>query len=115
MPAAPTATPEGKLKLAAAPVPSALPEVPPPASVVTTPAGEIWRILWLPESATVTVPSVPTATPNGALKLAAAPVPSALPAAFAAEPAHVATVATPATCPAPRTRVRVTSLPEPPA
>ena len=42
----------GALKVAAAPVPSALPKVPSPASVVTTPAGEIWRILRLAVSAT---------------------------------------------------------------
>ena len=45
MPSAPTATPAGELKLAAAPVASALPTEPEPASVVTNPVDEIFRIL----------------------------------------------------------------------
>ena len=46
-----TARPPGWLKPAALPVPSVDPNVP-PASVVTTPAGVILRMLWLSESAT---------------------------------------------------------------
>lgn len=70
-----------KLKLAAAPVPSALPPYcdADPASVVTTPAAVIFRMVLLPESATKTLPAPSAGTPLGTLKLAAAPVPSALP------------------------------------
>ena len=65
VPSAPTATPAGLSKLAAAPVPSVLPRVPEPATVVTTPAAVIFRILWEFLSATYTEPSAPTATPKG--------------------------------------------------
>ena len=82
----------GRLKRAAAPVPSALPAVPAPARVVTTPAAVIRRIALLEESATYTMPSVPTATPKGALNRAAAPVPSALPRV----PSPASVVTTPA-------------------
>ena len=90
-PAASTATPMGTLKRAAAPVPSALPPLPAvPASVVTTPAGVILRMVELFVSATYTAPAASTATPNGLLKRAPAPVPSALPL-LAAVPASVLT------------------------
>ena len=72
-----TATPYGLLKLAAAPVPSANAWLPLPASVVTTPRGVTCRMRLLRMSATTTMPleGIMT-TPNGSLKLAAAPVPS---------------------------------------
>ena len=89
VPSAATAIPVGKLKLAAVPVAFALPVEPEPASVVTTPAAVIFRIVLERLSATYTVPSAPTATPSGLLNVAAAPVPSALPAA--PEPASVVT------------------------
>ena len=61
------ATPRGWLKRAALPVPSTLPAEPArPASVVTTPAGVILRIVWFSESATKTLPAASTATPCGA-------------------------------------------------
>ena len=78
-PDASTAIPLGLLKLAAAPVPSCpigSPPIAPPASVVTTPAGVILRILLFIVSATKTVPYWSTAMPWGLLKLAAVPVPS---------------------------------------
>ena len=84
--------PVGSLKLAAVPVAFVLPNEPEPASVVTTPAAVIFRIAWFAESATYTVPSTPTATPWGELKLAAVPVPSALPD----EPEPASVVTTPA-------------------
>ena len=66
LPAPSTATPLGQLKRAAAPVPSALPDEPAvPASVVTTPAGVIFRMVLLPVSATKTLPAPSTATPWG--------------------------------------------------
>jgi len=43
-----TATPEGSLNEAPAPVPSANAADPLPASVVTTPPGETLRMRWLP-------------------------------------------------------------------
>ena len=90
-PALSTATPSGRSKLAAGPVASALPTTPAvPASVVTTPAGVILRIVLFPSSATYTFPALSTAAPNGSLKLAAAPVPSALPVTPAV-PASVVT------------------------
>ena len=67
----------------------ALPVEPEPASVVTTPAAVIFRIVLERLSATYTVPSAPTATPSGLLNVAAAPVPSARPAT--PEPASVVT------------------------
>ena len=72
-----TATPDGLLKLAAAPVPSAKAALPLPASVVTIPRGVTSRTRLLPKSATTTTPVEGiTATPHGLLKLAAAPMPS---------------------------------------
>ena len=47
------AKPSGELNRAATPEPSALPGWPAaPAKIVTKPAGEIFRIVWLPESVT---------------------------------------------------------------
>ena len=69
------------------PVPSAKPALP-PASVVTTPAGVIFRIRLLPESATVTLPAASTAAANGLPNCAAVPVPSMKPASL---PASVVT------------------------
>ena len=66
LPAPSTATPWGPLKWAPAPVPSALPDKPAvPASVVTTPVAVIFRMVWLSESATKTLPAPSTATPQG--------------------------------------------------
>src|SRR6476660_3485289 len=91
MPVASTATPVGRLKRAAAPVPSVLPVLPAvPARVVTTPAGVILRMVALVWSATYTVPAASTATPTGVLNRAAAPVPSVLPV-LPAVPARVVT------------------------
>ena len=60
-----TAIPCGPPNRAALPVPSFDPNAPAwPASVVTTPAGVICRIVLLLESATYTVPAVSTATPS---------------------------------------------------
>jgi hypothetical protein len=50
-----------------------------PATVLTTPAAVILRTVWLPRSATKTWRFASTAIPNGTLKWAALPVPSALP------------------------------------
>ena len=53
LPEASTASPAGALKRAALPVASVAPVIPAlPARVVTTPAGVILRIVWLPVSAT---------------------------------------------------------------
>ena len=53
MPSGDTATPDGRLKLAAVPVPSAEPDVSEPASVVVAPPEvSILRIRLLEESAT---------------------------------------------------------------
>ena len=80
LPTPSTAAPWGPMKLASAPVPSAFPGEPVlPASVVTTPAAVIFRMEPFPKSATKTLLAPSTATPQGLLKLAAAPVPSALP------------------------------------
>ena len=49
---------------------------PSPAIVVTTPVREIWRITWLPESATNITPPGDTATPVGPLNHAFVPTPS---------------------------------------
>ena len=67
--------PWGKLKLAKISTESFDPCKPLPAKVVTTPLGVILRILWLPISATYTLPKASTASPLGLLKLAATPVP----------------------------------------
>ena len=75
-----TSTPHGPLKLAAVPVPSANAWLPLPASVVTTPRGVTSRMRKLPYSATTITPVEGiTATPDGHLKVAAVPVPSAKP------------------------------------
>ena len=72
--------PEGLLKSAALPVPSVLPATKgEPAKVVTTPAGVIFRIVLLDESATNTLPDPSTATPAGLMNWAAVPVPSIVP------------------------------------
>src|SRR5688572_6192793 len=73
------------------PVPSASPALPlNPAIVLTTPAEEILRNTWFLESATYTFPFESTATPDGPLNRADAPVPSAVPGP-PAEPASVDT------------------------
>ena len=74
-----TATPDGLLKLAAVPVPSAYPPPLFPVSVVTTPeVGFTSRMRLLPSSATTIRPLEGiTASPAKLLKLAAVPVPSA--------------------------------------
>src|SRR6267142_991245 len=91
LPTASVATPNGRLKLAAAPTPSVLPPAPAdPANVLTTPAGVILRMVLLYVSDTYTLPALSVATPDGNLKLAAVPVPSALPAT-PADPASVLT------------------------
>ena len=64
LPAPSTATPQGLLRRAAAPVPSALPGEPAvPANVVTTPVAVIFRMVWLLVSATKTLSAPSTATP----------------------------------------------------
>jgi hypothetical protein len=80
------------LNRASGPVPSALPVTPAePASVVTTAAGVIFLMVWLPRSATTRFPSPSMATPpSGYVKRASEPVPSALPE-FPARPAKVVT------------------------
>ena len=70
------ATPRGSLKLAAIPVPSAHEAVPLPARVLTRPE-EVTALMRV-ESATYTTPAMPTATPVGPSKAAAAPKPSAM-------------------------------------
>ena len=60
-----TATPLGELNEAPAPVPSANVADPLPASVVTTPPGVTLRMRSLPQSATLTLPLLSTATPLG--------------------------------------------------
>src|SRR4051812_4347658 len=58
VPVVSTVIPEGLANRAALPVPSTWPELPAtPASVLTTPAGVIVRIVLLLESATYTVPA----------------------------------------------------------
>jgi hypothetical protein len=72
-----TATPHGKLKLAAAPAPSANAALPLPASVVTK-EDSTSRMQLLPRSATTITPLKGfRATPHGKLKLAAVPQPFA--------------------------------------
>ena len=51
-----TATPLGYRKEAEAPCPSPFPAIPDPASVLTTPDLEIFRMRWFAESATMTFP-----------------------------------------------------------
>ena len=89
-PLASTVTPVGALNCAAAPVPSANPAVPLPASVVTTPPGVIFLMRLLISSATKTFPLASTVTPYGVLNSALAPVPSVLPGG--ALPASVVTI-----------------------
>jgi hypothetical protein len=76
MPELSTATPDGFQKLALAAAPSLAPTAPDPATVVTTPLGAIARMRWFPVSTTYTVPSLSTARPVGAPKLALLPAPS---------------------------------------
>ena len=85
-----TATPKGLLKEAAVPVPFAEPALPVPAKVLTSPAGVIFLIRLLVTSATYTLSLLSTATPEGPLKEAAVPVPSAEPVTPAV-PAKVVT------------------------
>jgi len=71
---------ERKIEQGRAPVPSAIPGRPAtPAKVVTTPLGEILRIVLLLVSPTKTFPVASTAIPWGKLKRAAVPAPSRLP------------------------------------
>jgi hypothetical protein len=58
-------------------VPSANADDPLPASVVTTPPGVTLRMRLLPQSATITLPLLSTATPQGVMNEAPVPVPSA--------------------------------------
>src|ERR1019366_7868000 len=63
-----------------------------PGSVVTTPAGVIWRIELLKESATKTLPVASTARPAGPENRAVPPVPSTDPEfAVPGRPASVVT------------------------
>src|SRR5204863_7843341 len=57
--------------------------------VLTTPAGVIFRMRLLPQSATYTLPAASTAKPLGLLNWAAAPVPSLYPLSL---PARVVTI-----------------------
>ena len=66
------------------PVPSAYPYEPLPASVLTTPPGVTLRMRWLLVSATTMLPLGSRATPEGLLKDAPVPVPSANPCQFPA-------------------------------
>src|SRR6266581_3734058 len=87
------ARPVGRLNRAAVPVPSTLPAVPAvlPARVVTTPVAMTIRRMLLPPRVDTyrLVPLLSMTKPPGWLNVAAAPVPSALPAA--PEPASVVT------------------------
>src|SRR6266700_4639047 len=77
LPAVSTATPRGLLNCATLPGPSLLPAYKgEPAMVVTTPAGVIFRMVWLKESATYTLAAVSTASPYGELNRATGLVPS---------------------------------------
>src|SRR5437588_2663178 len=87
-PALSVANPKGPAKRAALPTPLTLQQRPParvlgfegnPANVVTTPAGVIFRIVALTQSATYTFPPRSVPIPAGLLNRAAEPVPSALP------------------------------------
>ncbi len=69
--------PDGYLKLAAAPVPSAHVALPLPARVLTRPEEVTALMRLLLRSATYTTPEASIATPAGLLKEAAAPWPSA--------------------------------------
>ena len=70
--------PRGCENRAALPRPSSEPLWPAwPATVVTTPAGETFRMTELSRSATYTTPDRSTAMPEGSLKRAALPAPSA--------------------------------------
>ena len=80
LPSRSTATPNGALKRAAAPVPSAKPP-PLPANVVTTPPGFVTSRT--PPSATTIFPFESTATPFRVPNFAFEPVPSTI------EPSHV--------------------------
>ena len=67
------------LKEAEVPVPFALPALPLPANVETTPAGVILRIRWFSLSATYIFPLASTLKPTVPLKEAEVPVPFELP------------------------------------
>src|SRR5262249_6980370 len=76
-----TATPSGRLTLAALPVPLMAPATPArPANVLTTPAGLILRIVLLPSSATYRLLDPSSATLLGTLNRATPPGPSLVPA-----------------------------------
>src|ERR1041384_7417233 len=76
-----TASPSGSSNVAAAPGPSVVPLAPgEPASVVTTPADEIWRIVALPASLTQIVPPTPRAGGAGLPNRGLVPGPSTRPA-----------------------------------
>ena len=70
-----TATPAGEANEALAPVPSPNAYDPFPASVDTTPPGVTLRMRWLYRSATMTLPLLSKATPEGPENEAPAPVP----------------------------------------
>ena len=83
--------PAGELNQAALPSPSRLPRLDAePATVVTTPAGEIFRIVALPVSATYRLPAESAERPPGWLNLASLAAPSCEPT----EPAEPASVVT---------------------
>ena len=80
--------PVGRWNRAAAPVPSANPASwPKPASVDTTPSGEIARMQWYSE--TNAVPSGATTTELGASNVAVAAGPSRYPRLGQSEPAYL--------------------------
>jgi hypothetical protein len=78
-----TATPAGEQKVAAAPMPLAVPAAPLPARVLTAPPPAVTaRTRRFPTSATYTVPVAGfTATATGLLSCALLPAPLAAPAA----------------------------------
>ena len=92
-----SATSAGHANRAAAPAPSANPAAPAlPASVVTVPSAATLRNVWLPASATYTLPSASPTIPDGQKNRASSPLPSVPPVAPTL-PANVATVPSGAT------------------
>ncbi len=90
--AASTAMPEGVLKPALLPKPSAKPPEALPARVLTAPAGVTLRIRLFMRSETYRMPlEASTAMPLGLLNLALVPVPSAVPENCEGDPARLAT------------------------
>ena len=73
------AIPVGKLSKAAVPTPFVFPLVVVPMIVVTTPADDIFLIIWLYLSTTYILSFESITIPSGVRKVAAVPVPSALP------------------------------------